>query len=258
VTRVYFGDNNGRVWKVLTGSPAPSSPAPLADLGANQPIGNPPALLNYKGSGTTERPYIFVETGNDNRITPPPASTPPFRMYGLRDDDLTTDPSSTDGVAGPVTVRFALDFPDGFRGNVQPATAFNDQSPPLGRVFFVGNKFNPITATSTSCVSSFDAIFFAVAADSGTAAYDLNASGQDLSITKTGQRVTSVRVAAGGQIVLDTGLQADIAPPPPAPPQILPPAPNPNAEVFFGPQSNATGLIAQSPVVYKLGSSVCR
>jgi hypothetical protein len=258
VTRVYFGDNNGRLWKVFTGSPAPSSPAPLADFGADQPVANSPSLLNYKGDGTAEKPFIFVETGNDNRITPPPASTPPFKMYGLRDDDLTTDPSSTDGVAGPVVVRFALDFPDGFRGNVQPATAFNTDSPPLGRVFFVGNKFNPITSTSTSCTSSFDAIFFAVGADTGSAAYDLNATGSDLSITKTGQRVSSVRVAAGGQLVLDTGLQADIAPPPPAPPQILAPAPALNAEVFFGPQQNATGLVAQSPVVYKLGSSVCR
>jgi len=254
-TRVYFPDNNGRVWRVM--SNAPATALQFGDLGANQPIGNSVALLNYKGSGTAERPHIFVESGNDNRVTPPPASTPPFHMYGLRDDDLTADPSSTDGVDGPAVVLFRLDFPDGFRGNVQPATAFNDQTPPLGRVFFVGNRFNPITATSTSCTSSFDAILFAVGAESGNAAYDLNASGSDLSVTKTGQRIQAVRVA-GGRLVLDTGLQADIAPPPPAPPVPAPPIPALNSDVFFGPQQTATGLFAQNPVVYKLGSSVCR
>src|SRR5256885_11006869 len=37
-TRVYFGDNNGRVWRVLTS--APGSALLFGDLGANQPIGN--------------------------------------------------------------------------------------------------------------------------------------------------------------------------------------------------------------------------
>jgi hypothetical protein len=254
-TRVYVPDNNGRIWKVM--SSAPGTATLFADFGADQPIGNSVALLNYKGSGTAERPHIFAETGNDNRITPPPASTPPFHMYGLRDDDLTTNQTNSFGVTGPAIALFRGDFPDGFRGNVAPATAFNDQTPPLGRVFFVGNKFNPIDATATSCVSSFDAILFALGAESGNAAYDLNASGQDLSVTKTGQRIQAVRVA-GGRLVLDTGLQADIAPPPPAPPVPAPPAPALNSDVFFGPQQTATALYGQSPVVYKLGSSVCR
>src|SRR5262249_38072228 len=54
-TRVYFGDNNGRVWRVMTDTPG--SALLFGDLGANQPIGNSVALLNYKGSGTTERPH---------------------------------------------------------------------------------------------------------------------------------------------------------------------------------------------------------
>ena len=254
-TRVYFPDVNGRIWRVLSNAPG-GTPTLFADLGASQPVGNSLALLNYKGSGTTERPHVFAESGNDNRVTPPPASTPPFKMYGLRDDDNTTS-TTTSGVTGTANVLFTIDFPDGFRGNVNPATAFNDATPPLGRVFFVGNKFNPITSTSASCVSSFDAIIFAVGAESGQAAYDLNAAGQDLSITKTGQRIQAVRVA-GGKLVLDTGLQADIAPPPPAPPAPAPPAPALNSDVFFGPQPSALALVAQSPISFKLGTSVCR
>jgi hypothetical protein len=265
-TRVYFGDNNGRVWRVMTDTP--SSALLFGDLGADQPIGNSVGLLNYQGSGTALRPHIFVESGNDNRVTPPsttgsPVPTPPFKMWGLRDDDLTADPNPTDGVNGPAVVLFTQSFPDGFRGNVAPATAFTNDVPPLGRVFFVGNKFNPIQSTATSCVSSFDSTLFALGAESGNAAYDLNATGSDLSITLTGQKVMSVNVT-GGNLVVDRGLLAQNPPPPPAPPVPAPPAPALNADVFFGPQPNATGvsgigtLVGSNPVTYRLGSSVCR
>jgi hypothetical protein len=182
-------------------------------------------------------------------------------MYGLRDDDLTSDPAS-DSVSGPAVVLFTIDFLDQYRGNVPPATAFNDSTPPLGRVFFAGNRFNPPGSTNAPtpppCVSSFDGIIYAVGAESGNAAYDLNSgAGDDRFVTKNNQRIQAVRVA-GGRLVVDTGLQADIAPPPPAPPIPAPPGPALNSDVFFGPQPAAIGLVAQSPVAFKLGTSVCR
>jgi hypothetical protein len=262
--RIYFGDINGRVWRVMAN--APSTATLFADLGANQPIGNTIALLNYDGTGLTTtaapKPHVYVESGNDNRITPPPASTPPFKMFGLRDDDNTSNasPLSGSGATGPAQQLFFINFPDGFRGNVNPATAFapGGTDGPLGRVFFVGNKFNPVTSTSASCASSFDAVLFAVTAELGSAAYDLNSgAADDRSITRTGQRINAVRVA-GGLLVVDTGLQADIAPPPPQTPQLLPPEQSGSANVFFGPQPNAAGLLAQAPVTYKVGSSICR
>jgi hypothetical protein len=260
--RVYFGDVNGRIWKVL--SNAPGTATLFGDLGANQPVANSLALLNYKGSGTADRPHIFAETGNDNRVTPPTVPltpTPPFKMYGLRDDDLTTDPAA-DSVSGPAVVLFTINFPDQYRGNVQPATTFNDTTPPLGRVFFAGNRFNPPGSanapTPPPCVSSFDGILFAVGAESGNAAYDLNSgAGDDRFITKANQRIQAVRVS-GGRLVVDTGLQADIAPPPPEPPAPAPPTPSLNSDVFFGPRPDATALVAQAPVTFKLGTSVCR
>ncbi len=259
-TRVYFPDIHGRVWRVMTA--APGSVLLFADVGGNQPIGNSVALLNYTGTGTQDRPHVFAESGNDNRVTPPPADTPPFHMWGFRDEDLAGDPDPADAVGGPARVLFTIDFPNLFRGTVQPATAFNDASPPAGRVFFGGNRFNlPDSAFAPTprppCRSSFDAILFAVGAESGNAAYDLNSSGDQRSITLTGQRLQAVRVA-GGRLVLDTGLNASTAPPPPAPPIAAAAQPNALADIFFGPQPGASALLAANPVQYKQGSSVCR
>jgi hypothetical protein len=259
-TRVYFPDIHGRIWRVMTA--APGTALLFADVTGQQPIGNSLALLNYTGTGTQDRPHVFAESGNDNRVTPPPADTPPFHMWGLRDEDLASDPDTADAVTGPARVLFTIDFPNLFRGNVQPATAFNDASPPQGRVFFGGNRFNlPDSQFAPTpqppCRSSFDAILFAVGAESGNAAYDLNSSGDDRSITLTNQRVQAVRVA-GGRLVLDTGLNANTAPPPPAPPIAAAAQPQALADIFFGPQPGASALLAVNPVQYKQGSSVCR
>jgi hypothetical protein len=259
-TRVYFPDIHGRIWRVMTA--APGSALLFADVGGTQPIGNSLALLNYTGTGTQDRPHVFAESGNDNRVTPPPADTPPFHMWGLRDEDLAGDPDPADAVGGPARVLFTIDFPNLFRGTVQPATAFNDASPPAGRVFFGGNRFNlPDSQFAPTprppCRSSFDAILFAVGAESGNAAYDLNSSGDQRSITLTGQRLQAVRVA-GGRLVLDTGLNASTAPPPPAPPIAAAAQPQALADIFFGPQPGASALLTANPVQYKQGSSVCR
>jgi hypothetical protein len=255
-TLVYFPDIHGRIWRAAT--TAPGSVQLFADAGANQPLANSLALLNYAGSGTTDKPHVFAESGNDNRVTPPPAATPPFKLFGFRDDNLPVGPS------GSATTLFAIDLPDQFRGTVQPATAFAPAvgtNPPAARVFFAANRFNPPGSANAPqptppCISSFDAILFALGAESGNAAYDLSASGDDRFAVKTGQRVQAIR-ASGGRLVVDTGLQADIAPPPPQPPVALPPQPAPLANVFLGAQPG-TPLFTQSPASFKVGSSVCR
>jgi hypothetical protein len=248
-SRIYVGDIHGRVWRLLTDSPG-AAPQLFADLGANQPVANAVALVHYEGTSGSPRPHVFVEAGNDNRVAPPPAATPPFRLYGLRDDD---------GASG--TLLFTIDLPDGFRGNVQPATAFNDTVPPAARVFFAGTRFNlpstPNAPAPPPCRSSFDSILFALGAESGNAAYDLNASGDDRFVQINTQRIQAVRVA-GGRLVIDTGLGAQVAPPPPAPPTTQPPAPSPFANVSVG-AFNADGTPRIFGLVpYKVGSSVCR
>ena len=129
-------------------------------------------------------------------------------------------------------------------------------------MFFAGTRFNPPgtpnAPTPPPCVSSFDSVLFAVGAESGGAAYDLNAAGDDRSIQLNRQRIQAVRVS-GGRLVVDTGLSAQNAPPPPAPPTVNPPAPAPLGNVLMGPPLNADGT-PRIPglVTYKVNSSVCR
>jgi hypothetical protein len=249
VTRVYVGDVHGRLWRFITTASSMAGTL-FADLGVKQPIGNAAALLYYQGTQADKKPHVFVETGNDRRVAAPPAvPSPAFRMYGFRDDDLTSDPDTSDTVSGPATVLFAKDFPDAFRGTTQPATAY-ECTVPLdtegqcpsdkynGRVFFVGTRFNPTGAAlpfeppspTPPCVSSFDSIIFALGAESGGAAYEF---GTTEYYKWKGQKVQGVRVA-GGQLVLDTGLEADNPPPPPKPPTAMPPEPSTTANVRFG------------------------
>ena len=67
-----------------------------------------------------------------------------------------------------------------FRGTVQPATLFTAATPPLGRVFFGGTRFNPPNSTFAPpsctglscnpvvpCRSSFDSVVYALGAKSG-------------------------------------------------------------------------------------------
>jgi hypothetical protein len=239
-TRVYLGDLHGRLWKFLTTDAG--SPIRVQDFGVDQPIANAVALLSYNGDGSGEKPHIYGETGNDRRVPPSPSTPPPpvFKLFGLADEG-----SDTDTTADNATLLFGLDLPDGFRGTVQPATSFNGTgTTAAGRVFMAGTKFNSVS--NSTCQSSFDSVFFALAAQTGNAAYDLDASGSvnslDRSKLLTGKRINAVQVAFG-QVTVDQGLAAQNAPPPPAPPPT--PVSNTLNQVF---------TLAVNPI----NSAVCR
>lgn len=235
-SRLYIGDLHGRVWKWLTGVASPTL-IRFKDLGVNQPISTPVGLL-----AVNTNPFVFVETGFDNRVDPPPN----FQMWALQDPDL----AGTDTTADTAVTAFTRDFAgnvgtppssiDGFRGTAQPATAFNASG--LGRVFFIGTKFNPPDVT---CKSSFDSVLFALGAVTGAAVYDLDASGTvgvgDEAIKITGQRVGAVR-GSRGQLVLDKGLRAETAPEPPPPPGQDTSPLGGEGQVFFSGVKMATGM----------------
>jgi hypothetical protein len=255
-TRVYVGDVHGRLWSfpTLGGTQfAPLSGGAFADLGADQPIGNGVALLYYNSDGVASKAHVYVETGNDKRVappgtTPPFQQTPPFRMYGLRDDELTSDPDGGDGVNGPAHVLFTTALPNdpapGYRGTTQPATAFNNQR--KGRVFFVGTRLTP---AGTECVSHFDSILYALTAIQGDAAFDLSNGGDDRFFEIHNQLVNQVEILRkppeSGQVSLSKALGASGQPPsPPRPPAPQNAAPPTRSDVY--------------PLDFHLSSTVCR
>jgi hypothetical protein len=264
---VYFNDIHGRVWKTLTNNPG-NAPLMLADVngtGVTQhPLGVSPALLNYEdplsqGGNGMERPHLYVESGNDNRIflpTDPVPTTPPFKAWGLidRNPDDSND-AGGDGVTGPVKVLFAKDFPALYRGTTQAATAF--ESVGLGRVFIAGTRFNPPGTTNAPppppCRSSFDSILFALGAASGNAAFDLN-SGNDEYVEYRDEKVMSVQ-AVRGHVVVDRGLGAEIAPTPP--PAVLISQPVPGS-VFNGISIPENYAIANRETPFRAQPTLCR
>jgi hypothetical protein len=180
VKRVYIGDVHGRLWKFLTARPDVA--LPLADLGADQPVGVAVSLIGMPPQPGTPVPNIFVTSGADKR------AAGPFLMFAFRDNGTDTDTAIGAGGAGCVdpsapcqgtvttylpAVRLFTRFfdqgtPEGscgytteavFRGTVQPAAAFECSAvsvgtctTPVGRVFFAGTrlsvpntKFAPIT-----------------------------------------------------------------------------------------------------------------
>jgi hypothetical protein len=217
-TAAFVGDLHGRLFRFSTN--ALTTPTVLKDLGTDQPIGVAVAALNLE-DGTVKKPFVFGVTGADNRIFNPKGvpvvATPPFKMFGIRDDGA----SITD-LFSSVSTTGTIDFPERFRGSTQPLVAAVDSATgDANVVFFIGTQFNPAGTSVTStepCVSSFDSIFFAVTAVSGNAAYDLQTGAtDDRSAIWRGQKVQNI-TSRNNKIVLDTGLNAGGPPPPPPPP----------------------------------------
>jgi len=247
VQRVYFGDLHGRLWRWSA-----DSSAAIADFGLTQPIGNAVGLLNLADSGSGDkRPYIYVETGNENRIPVPTSALsadpgPGFKLAGLRDEDLAGDPDTSDSVVGAARVLFQIMLPitpaPGYRGTVQPATALNGEG--LGRVFFAATQFIQSTAASADpCVSHFQSLLYGVGAVSGGAAYGANPADPVIS-TELNNRINAVTLAKG-QLVVDKGVNP--APPPPAPPQRVNANPPPSANVVVTKTQSSSAVCNDTP-----------
>jgi len=218
VTRVYIPDVQGRIWKFNI-----TTADVFWDAGATQPFANPVALLKFDGKA-----HVFAEAGNDVRV--PENSLDRFKMFGLRDDLGDTIATSGSNLG---TLLFTIDFPAtapsniGYRGTVQPQTAFNANVPPQPRVFFAGTRFNP--AGAGSCASSFDTILFGVTARTGGAVYDFNGdSTADLYTEFANNKTTGIQVTGEGLSVGKSGSLGSAPVPAPNPsPTPTPPPPNP-------------------------------
>jgi hypothetical protein len=243
-TRAYIGDLYGRLWKFLTA--APSRAIPVADLGADQPVATAAALLGLPANDPAAKPYIYVSSGNDNRAT-----STFFHNFAFRDDGNETTYTVSGSVAGngvktypPVVSLFTIDFPAGYKGTFQPATAYSDDvsdiTGPAGRVFPGGTKFNaPNTPDAPPvppypCRSSFDSILYALGAKSGAAAYQLP-YGNPYMIFKESRIVAVATQAApeAAQLVKDEGLVKTGQPVIPPPPMGLAPTTSATQDVIL-------------------------
>jgi len=247
VKTVYFGDLHGRIWRYDATSPdAPPAIFFAANAAA---AGNQPFATGVSISKDSDDPgdvLVYAEAGRDRRVTPQAAK--PFKAYAWRD------------VNGVRTDLFVQNLPTGYRGTVQPATAFTSADSPV--VFFGGVRY------TGGCISVFDSILYALKGVSSTltadAAFDLrhDDASDDAFIQIQGNKINSVSVQ-DGNLVIDRAIHADAAPPPPG---VRPPA---NLVTLGGNAMVAMGLVPKSraymdlsataaPFPYRIGSSVCR
>jgi hypothetical protein len=233
---VYFGDVHGRVFRydIAAGGGAEV----IANHGVNQPIGIPFVVAADKGGSTEFKPHIFIETGNDMRV---PEDAGPFQMYSLRDTGT------------PAEEPFLEPFPAGYRGTVQPAGAFVEDSS-SGTVegtlvvFFVGTQFIPAV---TQCFSQYNSIIYALEGATGDAAFDLpDEDGKAVIWEK--EKITGIQTASG-VVYVSRGIGAGASQPPPMEVVGLV---EEEKNITVGPPG--PGLAAPWTTTFKLGSSVCR
>ena len=283
LTRVYVGDLHGRLWKLLSASPGVA--IPFADLedpaggGAPQPVGTAASLIGLPPGTPPVTPYVFVTTGNDNR------ESGPFLVAAFRDDGDDTNTTVGGTVAAnnvksflPAVSLFTRLFDQGpvvnasaptpfpvFRGTAQPATAFTDDSPPEAVVFFAGTRFNPPLSAfaplpvpgnpaTYPCRSTFDSIIYSLQAKTGSAAYDLNNTGDDAYQIRTDSRIVGVGTEAGqggSFFTADEGLYKPGKPVDPPPPAGVP---GTTTTANVRPQYRQTSPMPSA----KFGSTVCQ
>jgi hypothetical protein len=292
--RVYAGDLHGRLWKFLTDRP--DLAIPIADLGADQPVGTAVALLAEGEDPETNVPVIFASSGADRR------ASGPFRNFTFRDDGtdtetLVTGSSTDDGVTtfAPAVKLFARTYDQGtpdvecgytteavFRGTIQPAGAVECtggfvggkcQGELLQRVFFGGTRlsvpntrFAPETPLACSqgsypCRSRFDSILYVLGVKTGSAAYDLNASGDDAYRIFRDSRIAAASIVSdpdpsdpnrtGSTFQADEGLMKG-TPKPPPPPGVPPMSTTASANVVFQREPG------QPAPAVRYGTTVCQ
>ena len=270
-------DLHGRVWKFETGALTSAKKILFADVraaapsGGDQPIGTQLALGQFATSATdpTKAAYVFGVTGNDTRSDE--LTTSPFIAFAYRDDNTCT--SATPGGCATTPEKgvklFTKDLCEQpncvqpFRGTLQPTAGISFALDPtktngVGRVFFGGTRLVPPppapgstpSGVSGVCRSRFDSIIFALGAESGLAAYDLNVSGSDEYSLSTDSKIMGLSIIgspAGAQLHVDEGLAplAPCAKPPDAGKSAFTPATTAVTSV------NAMGVM-------RPGSSLCR
>lgn len=217
---VYFGDVHGQVWRYDATTPA-TAPTRVYNLnadGGTQPLTASFSILEAAAtSSATPQPHLFAETGNERRLAGPTVA-PFFKMFGFRDDSPIPTASPVPTPVASLVKLFEQPFDERFKGTTPPFATFadpdtsdNDFSDVFPVVFFAGTRYN--TPSGSGCISSFDSIIYAFQGLTGLGAFELNSNG-DPFIVMEGQRVNAVRVS-GGRLVIDRGLGAQTAPPPP-------------------------------------------
>jgi hypothetical protein len=196
VTRVYVGDLQGGIWKLVTSATNPNTWTfvKFAELGLDQPISAAVALVPDVNNSQI---YVMAGSGGDARI---PSGAATFKFAAFLDKDAEGANTAQYPLgSNPFWVK-ALN-PDE-RVYVAPVTIgkIGDPVPPV--VFFGASRpvFN-----AAICEGTFYSSLWALGIESGQAEVDLDGNGKDESVSLGENKITGLYARDGNLYVSESG-----------------------------------------------------
>jgi hypothetical protein len=196
VSRVYVGDLQGRIWKLVTTSLSPTgwTFGKFAEVGLDQPITTQVALLDDPNN---QQVYVMAGTGGDVRVS---SAGSTFKFVALKDIDAE----------GASTTQYPLGSPafwsrnllSGERVYVTPVTIGEMGDGGTAMVFFAAS--NPGFSVQT-CSGFFTSSLYALGIVSGAAEVDLDGSGADASVNLGDSKVAGLYARDGNLFVSKSG-----------------------------------------------------
>jgi hypothetical protein len=196
VTRVYVGDLQGGIWKLVTTATNPNSWSfvKFAEMGLDQPISAPLALLPDVNNSQI---YVMAGSGGDSRI---PSGAATFRFATFLDKDA--EGANTTQYPLGSSPFWSRDLNPDERVYVAPVAIgkVGDPVPPV--VFFAASRpfFN-----AAVCEGTFYSSLWALGIESGQAEVDLDGGGNDESVSLGENKITGLYSRDGNLYVSESG-----------------------------------------------------
>jgi hypothetical protein len=195
-TRVYVGDLQGKIWKLVTLDQNPTnwSFGVFADLGKNQPITASVALLDDPNN---QKIYVMAGTGGDSRAS---EQTNTFKFATYIDADA--EGANTQQYAAGAAAFWSKNLLPGQRVYVAPVTIGTVENSAMPLVFFAAST---PTFSAQTCTGVFNSSLYALGLLSGQAEVDLDGGGKDESVAVTGSKITGLYARDGQLYVSESG-----------------------------------------------------
>jgi hypothetical protein len=195
VSRVYVGDVQGTIWKLVTTAtnPATWTLRKFAEVGLNQPITTQVALLDDPNN---QQVYVMAGTGGDIRVS---STNNLFKFVTLKDTDAEGVATTQYPLGAPAF--WSRDLLAGERVYVTPVT-IGEMDAGIALVFFAASLpgFNAQT-----CSGFFTSSLYALGIVSGQAEVDLDGSGNDASVSLGDSKVSGLYARDGNLFVSESG-----------------------------------------------------
>lgn len=196
VTRVYIGDVQGRIWKLVTKDEDPSNwtLGVFAELGDDQPITAPVSLVPDLYA---KEVYVMAGTGGDQRVD---ATATDFKFVGLLDDDVEGDNNLQYPLGSAPVWEKTLNPEERVYVAAAVIGQIGNATPPI--VFFAASRptFNPLT-----CDGEFFSSLWAVEIFGGLAYVDLDGTGVGENVDLGESKVTGIYARGSNLYVSESG-----------------------------------------------------